>query len=186
VLNVLAMNIVAASGGETIASSAIVGRPAGVGTWNALTGGSSESYLAFRKDRAWATNLFSRKSPLYCEGGAILMSWRSLRIAVISLTVGIITACQKPLLIHRLVVTGNQHSVPLYSDEQTYLDVSHERQQGGVEGVAGDLRNELTARQIDDQTPVRVISRDDNGAVIQIVDGPMKGQSGFIAEQNLD
>jgi hypothetical protein len=91
----------------------------------------------------------------------------------------------KSVLNHKLV-TGNQHSVPLYSDEQTYLEVSHEQQQGGVEGMAGNLHNKLSARQIDDQTPVTVISSNDNGAVIQITEGPMKGQSGFVAKQNLD
>jgi hypothetical protein len=114
------------------------------------------------------------------------MIWRILGAAALSMTLGIIAACQKPVLTHKLVVTGNQHSVPLYSDEQTYLDVSHEKQQGGVEGMAGDIRNKFSARQIDDQTPVKVISSDDNGAVIQIIEGPMKGQAGFVAKQNLD
>jgi hypothetical protein len=76
--------------------------------------------------------------------------------------------------------------VPLYSDEQTYLGVSQEKQQGGVEGMAGDVRNKFSAREIDDQTPVKVVSSDDNGAVIEIIEGPMKGQSGFVAKQNLD
>jgi hypothetical protein len=114
------------------------------------------------------------------------MIWRILGTAALSMTLAIIAACQKPVLTHKLVVTGNQHSVPLYSDEQTYLDVSHEKQQGGVEGMAGDIRNKFSARQIDDQTPVKVISSDDNGAVIQIIEGPMKGQAGFVAKQNLD
>jgi hypothetical protein len=113
------------------------------------------------------------------------MIQRILGIAMLSITIGMIVACQKPVLTHKLVVTGNQHSVSLYPDEQTYLDVSYEKQQGGVEGMAGDIRNKFTARQIDDQTPVKVISSDDNGAMIQIIDGPMKGQAGFVAKQNL-
>jgi len=36
------------------------------------------------------------------------------------------------------------------------------------------------APQVDDQTPVVIISADDNGAVVQIMDGPMKGQNGFV------
>ena len=108
-----------------------------------------------------------------------------LGIAALSITIGTIAACQKPVLTHKLVVTGNQHSVPLYTDEQTYSDVSHEKQQGGVEGMAGDVRSKFSARQIDDQTSVKIISSDDNGAVIQIVDGPMKGQTGFVSKQNL-
>lgn len=111
---------------------------------------------------------------------------RTLAIAVLSTVVGLTVACQKPILTHKLVVTGNQHSVPLYADEHTYLEVSHQKQQGGLEGMAGDVRSKFSAREIDDQTPVNVVSSDDNGAVVQIIDGPMKGQTGFVAKQNLD
>jgi hypothetical protein len=111
---------------------------------------------------------------------------RTLAVAALGVIIGLLPACQKPLLTHKLVVTGNEHSVPLYSDEQTYLAVSHEKQQGGVEGMAGDVRNKLSAREIDDQTPVKIVSSDDNGAVIEITEGPMKGQSGFVAKQNID
>jgi hypothetical protein len=116
----------------------------------------------------------------------VMMIWRILAIAALSLPIGLVAACQKPVLTHKLVVTGNHHAVPLYSDEQTYLEVSHEKQQGGVEGMAGDVRSKFSAREIDDQTAVKVVSSDDNGAVIDITEGPMKGQSGFVAKQNLD
>ena len=97
------------------------------------------------------------------------------------------TGCtNKPVLTHKLVVTGNQHSVPLYPDEQTYLKVSHLSQQGGVSGMVGDAQKNLSAKKIDDQTPVIVISRDDNGTQVQITEGPMKGQAGFVANQNVD
>jgi hypothetical protein len=79
-----------------------------------------------------------------------------LSTASLGSAIGLIMACQKPMLTHKLVVTGNQHSVPLYShiggavvavsawaDEQTYLDVSREKQQGGVERMAGDVRSKL-------------------------------------------
>lgn len=87
---------------------------------------------------------------------------------------------------HKLVVTGGQHSVPLYPDEATYLKISQLQQQGGVAGMFGDVGKNLAARQIDDQTPVKVISSSSNGAVVEITEGPMKGQSGFVAKQNLD
>jgi hypothetical protein len=116
-----------------------------------------------------------------------MMIWRTLAAAAVGVVIiGLIPACQKPLVTHKLVVTGNEHSVPLYSDEQTYLNVSHEQQQGGVEGMAGDVRNKLSAREIDDQTAIQIVSSDDNGAVVEITEGPMKGQSGFVAKQNID
>ena len=114
------------------------------------------------------------------------MIWRMLALAVLSAAIALVAGCQKPILTHKLVVTGNEHSVPLYPDEHTYIDVSHEKQQGGLEGMAGNVRTKFNTREIDDQTPVQVVSSDDNGAVVQITEGPMKGQTGFVAKQNLD
>ena len=114
------------------------------------------------------------------------MMWRTFAISVLSMTLGLLAGCEKSILTHKLVVTGNEHSVPLYSDERSYLDVSHQKQQGGLEGMAGDVRSKFSTRQIDDQTPVKVVSTDDNGAVVGIIEGPMKGQTGFVAKQNLD
>lgn len=110
---------------------------------------------------------------------------RIMVIALLSAGLGFM-GCQKSILTHKLVVTGNEHSVPLYPDEHTYLEVSHQKQQGGLQGMAGDVRSKFSAREIDDQTPVKVVSSDDDGAVVQITDGPMRGQTGFVAKQNLD
>ena len=74
----------------------------------------------------------------------------------------------------------------MYPDEQTYMKVSGMQQQGGVEGVAGEVRKNFSAKDIDDQTPVRIVSSDENGAVVEIAQGPMRGQTGFVARQNVD
>ena len=98
-------------------------------------------------------------------------------------------ACQQPIgpvVSHKLVVTGNQRAVPMYPDEQSYLHTSREKQQGGVVGVVGDVKQNLTAKQLDDQTPVQIVNSDDYGAVITVTDGPMKGAIGFVAKQNVD
>jgi transcription antitermination factor NusG len=87
---------------------------------------------------------------------------------------------------HKLVATGGHSSVPLYPDEATYLKISQLQQQGGVTGMLGDVGKNLAAKQIDDRTPVKVISSSSNGAMVEIIEGPMKGQTGFVAKQNLD
>jgi hypothetical protein len=100
-----------------------------------------------------------------------------------------IVACKEQVgsvLPHKVVATGNQHAVPMYPDEQTYLHTSHEKQEGGLVGVVGDVKEQLKAKQIDDQTPVQIVSSDDNGAVVTITDGPMKGATGFVPKQNID
>jgi hypothetical protein len=83
--------------------------------------------------------------------------------------------CKESASNHKLVGTDGQHSVPLYPDEATYQKVSHEPAPAGA-----------NAPQVDDQTPVVIISADDNGAVVQIMDGPMKGQNGFVPKNNVD
>jgi hypothetical protein len=113
---------------------------------------------------------------------------RTISIAATLLSFAIL-GCQQPMqpvLTHKLVVTGNQHAVPVYPDEQAYLNTSREKQEGGVVGVVGDVKQNLTAKQIDDQTPVQIVTSDDNGAVITVTDGPMKGATGFVAKQNVD
>jgi len=83
--------------------------------------------------------------------------------------------CQRSATNHKLVATGPKHSVPLYADEATYQKASHQPAGVGAE-----------TPQVDDQTPVVIISSDDSGAVVEIVDGPMKGQNGFVAKDNVD
>ena len=99
-----------------------------------------------------------------------------------------VAACQsgQSIVSHKLVASANQHSVPMYPDEQTYLKVSRMQQQGGIEGMAGDVRKNFIAWAIDDRTPVTIVSSDENGAVVEIAQGPMKGHSGFVAKQNID
>jgi hypothetical protein len=98
-----------------------------------------------------------------------------------------LVGCNKQsLLTHKLVATGGESGVPLYPDEATFLKISHKAQQGGVPGLLGDAQQHLSAKKIDDKTPVRIISSDNNGAEVEIVEGPMKGTAGFVANQNVD
>ena len=106
---------------------------------------------------------------------------------MVGATMLMVAGCtNKPILTHKLVVTGGQHSIPLYPDEATLMKVSHLAQQGGVSGMVGDAQKGLSAKEIDDQTPVTVLSSDSNGTQVEITAGPMKGQAGFVANQNVD
>jgi hypothetical protein len=115
------------------------------------------------------------------------------KLHVVSIAVSLfwfgVMGCQTPMrsiVPHKLVATGNEHSIPVYPDEQSYLHTSHEKQQGGVEGVVGDVKQNFEAKQLDDHTPVQIVTSDENGAVITVTDGPMKGATGFVAKQNVD
>jgi hypothetical protein len=107
---------------------------------------------------------------------------------VISAVVVSLAGCtrQPAVLTHKLVATGGEHAVPLYPDEATFLKVSHKAQQGGVNGMIGNAQEDLSAKKIDDQTPVKVLSSDSIGTEVVVVEGPMKGTAGFVANQNVD
>jgi hypothetical protein len=114
-----------------------------------------------------------------------------MRIAIASVFTSAVllffaAACQQPVVTHKLVVAGNQHTIPLYSDENAYLKYGRMKQEGGVEGMVGNIGNKMVTKDIDPDTPVKVVSSDDNGAVVQITAGPMNGQTGFVARQNID
>ena len=118
------------------------------------------------------------------------MKIRGTFILTIAALIGIMAAgCNlngTPVLAHKLVATAGQTSIPLYPDEHTLNEVSHRAQQGGITGMVGSVQKSFSAKQIDDQTPVQVLSTDDNGAQVQIIDGPLRGQSGFVAKQNVN
>lgn len=100
-----------------------------------------------------------------------------------------VAGCQQsmqPIISHKLKVTGNQPAVPMYPDEAAYLHTSREKQEGGVVGIVGDVKQNFAAKQMADQTPIQIVTSDDNGAVVTVTDGPMKGTTGFVAKQNVD
>lgn len=115
---------------------------------------------------------------------------RNMALALLIMSSLSLVACRQlnesSMVPHKLVVTGNQHSVPMYPDEQTFLQVSRQKQEGGIEGMVGKVSKTFNAKEIDDQTPVDVLSSDDNGALVKISNGPMRGQTGFVATQNLN
>jgi hypothetical protein len=87
---------------------------------------------------------------------------------------------------HKLVANPGQHEVELYPDKATYQRISQMKGQGGVAGMLGGLGENLATKKVDDQTPVRIISRDDAGAEVEVTAGPLKGDQGYVPKQNLD
>ena len=86
---------------------------------------------------------------------------------------------QPAVLTHKLVATGGEHAVPLYPDEATFLKVSHKAQQGGVNGMIGNAQQDLSAKKIDDQTPVKVLSSDSIGTEVVVDRRANEGDGGF-------
>jgi hypothetical protein len=110
------------------------------------------------------------------------------RSPVAALSLLAVVGCKEGVaaLPYKLVATAGDRSIPMYPDEPTFLKVAGRAQSGGVSGAVGDVQRQFEAKQIDNQTPVEIISSDSNGAEVRITSGPMSGQIGFVAVQNVD
>lgn len=86
---------------------------------------------------------------------------------------------------HYVRATTGQTAVAVYPDEATFVKVKSLEGQGGPMGMVGNLGENVLARKIDDRTPIRIISRDNLGALIEVIDGPNKGLRGFVPQANL-
>ncbi len=87
---------------------------------------------------------------------------------------------------HRLVAQPGKATVAVYPDEQTYSKLARLEKEGGVGGMIGGLGENFAAKQVDDKTPVKIISSDDMGFVIEVTDGPNKGLTGFVPKNSVD
>ena len=63
---------------------------------------------------------------------------------------------------HKLVAHNGESTVAVYPDENTFVKLVDLKKQGGVVGgMIGGLGEGLAAKQVDNNTPVRVISSDE-------------------------
>ncbi len=51
--------------------------------------------------------------------------------------------------------------------------------------MIGGLGEGLAAKQVDNNTPVRVIRSDDRGSQIEVMDGAFKGMQGFVPKDSV-
>ena len=76
---------------------------------------------------------------------------------------------------HKLVAHNGESTVAVYPDEDTFTKLVDLKKQGGVGGMIGGLGEGLTAKQVDNNTPVRIIRSDDKGSQVEVLDGAFKG-----------
>ena len=87
---------------------------------------------------------------------------------------------------HRVVAIPGEHTVKVYRDQATYDKVAKMKSQGGAMGMLGGIGANLAAKEVDDQTPVRIVTSNGEGSVVEVIDGPFKGVTGFVPKQNVE
>jgi hypothetical protein len=86
---------------------------------------------------------------------------------------------------HKLVAHNGESTVAVYPDEDTFVKLNELKRQGPVGGAIGGLGEGLATKQVDNNTPVKILKTDDRGAQIEIMDGAYKGLHGFVPKDNL-
>ncbi|HTY57145.1 MAG TPA: hypothetical protein VMB26_18195 [Candidatus Binataceae bacterium] len=101
-------------------------------------------------------------------------------LALVALVVIVAAGCQ-----HRVVAVGSDHTVKLYPDEATYEKVKGMKKEGGPMAMLGGMGESFVVKELDNNTPIRIISTDSEGAQVEVTDGPNKGAQGFVAAANV-
>jgi len=103
-----------------------------------------------------------------------------LTIAAIAMAI-VATGCG-----HRVLASAGEHTVKVFPDQATYDKVTKMKSEGGAMGMLGGIGANLAAKEVDDRTPVRIVTSNDEGSVIEVADGPFKGVKGFVPKENVD
>jgi ABC-type oligopeptide transport system substrate-binding subunit len=102
-------------------------------------------------------------------------------------TIIILTALFAAGCSHRLVANSGEATVTVYPDKEAFDRIKSLKNQGGpVGGMIGGLGENLVGKRIADQTTVKVLSSDDEGAQIEVLEGPNKGFKGYVPKGNVN
>ena len=99
-------------------------------------------------------------------------------VAILALLV--ISGCS-----HQLVPNPGEHTIRVYPDEATFQKVKDFKKQAGPLGALGDIGAGLVSKDLPEGTPVKIVSSDADGSMIEVTDGPNKGVQGFVPTQNI-
>jgi hypothetical protein len=101
-------------------------------------------------------------------------------VVLISLIIGI-AGCT-----HKLIGRGGETTVHVFSSKKDFESVMSMKSRGGAEGIFGGLGETFMAKQVAENTPVKILSSDSEGADIQVLEGPNAGLRGYVAKDNVD
>jgi hypothetical protein len=86
---------------------------------------------------------------------------------------------------HKLVAHNGENTVAVYPDEETFMKLRDLKSKGGIGGAIGGFGEGIATKQVDNNTPVQILSSDDRGAEIEVLDGKFKGMKGFVPKDNV-
>ena len=102
---------------------------------------------------------------------------------------GVLALMLMPLIAgcgHKVIAHSGDTTVNVYGSKDQFDKVQAMKSQGGAAALLGGIGENILAKKIDRDTPVKVIAKDEEGARIEVLDGRDKGFQGYVAKDNLD
>jgi hypothetical protein len=87
---------------------------------------------------------------------------------------------------HKLVAHGGDTTVPVFPDKASFERLKNLQSQGGPAGMIGGLGASLVAKKVDNGTPVKIVTSDEDGCQIEVLDGASKGLEGYVSKDSVD
>lgn len=87
---------------------------------------------------------------------------------------------------HKLVAHGGDTTVAVYPDKASFERLKQLQSQGGPAGMLGGLGASIVAKKVDNGTPVKIITSDEDGYQIEVLDGASKGLRGYVSKDSVD
>jgi hypothetical protein len=87
---------------------------------------------------------------------------------------------------HKLVAHNGETSVNVFQNKENFDKLQSLKSQGGPAGMIGGFGESMMTRKIPENTPVKIISSDPEGDVIEVTQGPDKGLRGYVSKDNVN
>jgi hypothetical protein len=87
---------------------------------------------------------------------------------------------------HKLVAHSGETTVNVFPTKDDFDKLMSMKSRGGAEGLVAGLGENFMVRKVAQNTPVKIISSDSEGAQIQVLEGPNAGLRGYVSKDNLD
>ena len=87
---------------------------------------------------------------------------------------------------HKLVSHGGETTVPVFPDKASFDKLKQMQNEGGPAAVFGGLGASLMSKKVDNGTPVKILTSDEEGSQIEVLDGTSKGVTGYVSKDSVD
>jgi hypothetical protein len=87
---------------------------------------------------------------------------------------------------HKLVGHSGETTVSVYPSKNDFDSLTSMKSRGGAEQMMGGIGETFIAKKVAENTQIKILSSDAEGAEIEILQGPSVGLRGYVAKDNVE